>query len=102
MTVFADYVVSKVTPTIHTRLGYKMFLMFASLNIGAMAPFSLYFQPLACNEHGTYSLAVLSQKRKDAPSKKWILYSVPLVRSTALPILCGMNKACIFLIFKLL
>jgi hypothetical protein len=46
LTVFADYVVSKATPTIHTRLGYKMFLMFASLNIGAMAPFSLYFQPL--------------------------------------------------------
>jgi hypothetical protein len=46
MTVFTDYVVSKVTPTIHTRLGYKMFLMFASLNVGAMAPFSLYFQLL--------------------------------------------------------
>jgi hypothetical protein len=40
--LFADYVVAKVTPTIHTRLGYKMFLMFACLNVGAMAPFSLY------------------------------------------------------------
>lgn len=39
--IFLDFVVSKVTPTIHTRLGYKMFLMFAALNIGAMAPFSL-------------------------------------------------------------
>lgn len=36
-----NFVVAKVTPTIHTRLGYKMFLMFAALNIGAMAPFSL-------------------------------------------------------------
>lgn len=36
-----NFVVSKATPTIHTRLGYKMFLMFAALNIGAMAPFSL-------------------------------------------------------------
>ncbi|KAF8469802.1 general substrate transporter [Russula ochroleuca] len=36
-----NYVVAKVTPTIHTRLGYKMFLMFACLNVGAMAPFSL-------------------------------------------------------------
>ncbi len=44
-TVFADYVVSKVTPTIHTRLGYKMFLVFASLNVGVMAPFSLFVQP---------------------------------------------------------
>ena len=39
---FPDFVVAKVTPTIHTRLGYKMFLMFAALNIGVMAPFSLY------------------------------------------------------------
>jgi len=36
-----NFVVSRATPTIHTRLGYKMFLMFASLNIGAMAPFAL-------------------------------------------------------------
>ena len=41
----SDYVVSKVTPTIHTRLGYKMFLMFACLNVGAMAPFALYVHP---------------------------------------------------------
>lgn len=39
--IFPDFVVSKVTPNIHTRLGYKMFLMFAALNIGAMTPFSL-------------------------------------------------------------
>jgi hypothetical protein len=42
---FADFVVSRVTPTIHTRLGYKMFLMFASLNIGVMAPFALCVLP---------------------------------------------------------
>jgi len=36
-----NFVVSRVTPTIHTRLGYKMFLMFATLNVGAMAPFIL-------------------------------------------------------------
>ncbi|KAI0247754.1 general substrate transporter [Lactifluus subvellereus] len=36
-----NFVVSRVTPTIHTKLGYKMFLMFASLNVVAMAPFSL-------------------------------------------------------------
>ncbi|TFY55684.1 hypothetical protein EVG20_g9227 [Dentipellis fragilis] len=36
-----NFVVSKVTPTIHTNLGYKMFLMFAAINIGAMATFSL-------------------------------------------------------------
>ncbi|KAI0312094.1 general substrate transporter [Amylostereum chailletii] len=36
-----NFVVSKVTPTIQQQLGYKMFLMFAALNIGAMAVFSL-------------------------------------------------------------
>lgn len=38
----ADFVVSKVTPDIHTALGYKMFFMFAAINIGGMAVFSLY------------------------------------------------------------
>jgi len=36
-----NYVVSKVTPTLNTDLGYKMFLMFASINIGGMAVFAL-------------------------------------------------------------
>ncbi|KAI0058149.1 general substrate transporter [Artomyces pyxidatus] len=36
-----NFVVSKVTPTIHTNLGYKMFLMFAAINVGAMATFAL-------------------------------------------------------------
>ena len=32
---------SKVTPTLETGLGYKLFLMFATINIGGMAVFSL-------------------------------------------------------------
>ncbi|KAF8183657.1 general substrate transporter [Pholiota molesta] len=36
-----NFVVSKVTPTLNTHLGYKMFLMFATINIGGMAVFSL-------------------------------------------------------------
>jgi len=36
-----NFVVSKVTPTLNTDLGYKMFLMFATINIGGMAVFSL-------------------------------------------------------------
>jgi sugar porter (SP) family MFS transporter len=36
-----NFVVSFVTPDIHTALGYKMFLMFATINIGGMAVFSL-------------------------------------------------------------
>lgn len=36
-----NFVLAKLTPTLRTKLGYKMFLMFGALNIGAMAPFSL-------------------------------------------------------------
>lgn len=36
-----NFVVSKVSPNIQTQLGYKMFLMFATINIGAMATFAL-------------------------------------------------------------
>ncbi|KAH9474988.1 putative quinate permease [Psilocybe cubensis] len=36
-----NFVVSKVSPTLNTNLGYKMFLMFATINVGGMAVFSL-------------------------------------------------------------
>ncbi|KIJ62504.1 hypothetical protein HYDPIDRAFT_169150 [Hydnomerulius pinastri MD-312] len=36
-----NFVVSKVTPTLETDLGYKLFFMFATINIGGMAIFSL-------------------------------------------------------------
>ncbi|KAF8637720.1 hypothetical protein AX17_002623 [Amanita inopinata Kibby_2008] len=36
-----NFVVSKVTPDMITNLGYKIFIMFATVNIGAMATFSL-------------------------------------------------------------
>ncbi|ETW76863.1 MFS sugar transporter [Heterobasidion irregulare TC 32-1] len=36
-----NFVVSRVTLTIINNIGYKVFLMFATLNIGAMATFSL-------------------------------------------------------------
>jgi len=36
-----NFVLSKVTPDLVTDLGYKIFLMFATINIGAMATFSL-------------------------------------------------------------
>ncbi|EGN97657.1 hypothetical protein SERLA73DRAFT_110983 [Serpula lacrymans var. lacrymans S7.3] len=36
-----NFVVSKVTPTLETDLGYKLFMMFAAINIGGMAIFSL-------------------------------------------------------------
>ncbi|KAH9934615.1 general substrate transporter [Amylocystis lapponica] len=36
-----NFVLSKVTPTMVTNLGYKIFLMFATINIGGMAVFTL-------------------------------------------------------------
>ncbi|KAJ7717295.1 general substrate transporter [Mycena metata] len=36
-----NFVVAKVTPGMITTLGYKIFLMFATINVGAMATFSL-------------------------------------------------------------
>ena len=33
--------VAKVTPTLETDLGYKLFLMFATINIGGMGTFAL-------------------------------------------------------------
>ena len=36
-----DFVLSKVTPTLVTHLGYKLFLMFATINIAGMGTFSL-------------------------------------------------------------
>jgi hypothetical protein len=38
---YPDFVVSKVTPQMITNLGYKIFLMFATINIVAMGIFSL-------------------------------------------------------------
>lgn len=38
----ADFVVTKVTPDMITDLGYKIFIMFATVNIGAMGLFSMF------------------------------------------------------------
>jgi hypothetical protein len=38
--VSADFVVAKVTPQMISNLKYKIFIMFATVNIGAMATFS--------------------------------------------------------------
>ena len=63
---------SKVTPTLVTDLGYKIFLMFATINIGGMGVFALCVSllglSLACmhyvlttsiSPHSTYVYAAL-------------------------------------------
>lgn len=37
-----NFVVAKVTPTLEADLGFKLFMMFATINIGGMAVFSLF------------------------------------------------------------
>jgi hypothetical protein len=36
-----NFVVAKITPTLEVDLGFKLFMMFAAINIGGMAVFSL-------------------------------------------------------------
>jgi hypothetical protein len=38
----ADFVVSKETLTIETHLQWKLFMLFATINVGGMAVFSLF------------------------------------------------------------
>ena len=38
----SDFVVSKVTPNLYRSLGYKIFLLFATINVGGLAVFALY------------------------------------------------------------
>lgn len=38
--VTSDFVISKVTPQLLTALGFKIFMMFGAINIGAMGLFS--------------------------------------------------------------
>lgn len=41
-----NFVLSKVTPSMVSALGFKLFLMFATINIGGMAVFAAYvFSP---------------------------------------------------------
>jgi hypothetical protein len=37
--------VAKITPTLEVDLGFKLFMMFAAINIGGMAVFSLSVNP---------------------------------------------------------
>ena len=75
-----DFVVAKVTPTLETDLGYKLFLMFATINIGGMAVFSLWvpFPVFAMLRHACslayprpFAFVGLSPRRRDAVWRRW-------------------------------
>jgi hypothetical protein len=61
-----------------TALGYKMFLMFATINIGAMATFALYVTfPSHGSPYADIRVSVFSEpspRPKAAVSKKWTSY----------------------------
>lgn len=40
--LFADFVITKITPTMQSHLGWKMFMVFATINYLGMATFALY------------------------------------------------------------
>lgn len=102
--VIADFVLSKVTPTLVTDLGYKIFLMFATINIGGMATFALYvfvllpyFVPYRRNIRLLYIVA-LSRRRRAAVWRRWTLFSAPSRRTSDRPTLqsrSGVRCACI-------
>lgn len=80
----ADFVLSKVTPTLVTDLGYKIFLMFATINIGGMATFALYVLVLyilllycIAGAFVDCMAAALSRRRRAAAWRRWTSSSAP-------------------------
>ncbi|KAF9234909.1 general substrate transporter [Melanogaster broomeanus] len=73
-----NFVVSKVTLTLETDLGYKLFMMFATINIGGMA-----LRPGICRvslEVTVLTNLVQSSSRNQGPQfrRRWILSSAPV------------------------
>ena len=70
-----DFVVSKVTPNLYTLLGYKLFLTFATINIGGMGMFALYDLPTYYTSKIVSSPPInidSSQKPKAVVWKRWM------------------------------
>ncbi len=66
-----DFVVSRTTLNIENNLKWKIFVMFATVNIGAMLPFAMY-EIISHRARLLKSFAVCCLRRKDAVSKRWI------------------------------
>ncbi|KAF8825477.1 hypothetical protein HHX47_DHR6000274 [Lentinula edodes] len=63
-----NFVISKQTPIMKTELGYKLFLMFASVNIGALAVFSLLIPETkgkSLEEMDIFGAVDVEQRQKD-------------------------------------
>ena len=80
-----DFVLSKVTPTLVTDLGYKIFLMFGAINIGGMATFALYVSHpcLFFWSMDTDGETIGSSLRpRAAPSRRWTSSSARSLRTS--------------------
>lgn len=84
-----DFVLSKVTPTLVTDLGYKIFLMFATINIGGMATFALYVHKSSYCIAVTFAdcISALSRRRRAAVWRRWTSSSAPLRPTSGRPTL---------------
>jgi len=76
--IMEDFVVSKVTPTMITNLGYKIFFLFGTINLVGMGIFSLYVRShilLVPSLINTFALSVSFLKLKGVVWRTWISYS---------------------------
>ena len=73
------FVVSKVTPSMITNLGYKIFFLFGTINFVGMGIFSLYVRSHILPVYSLmtpFPLPVSFLKLKDVVWRTWILYLV--------------------------
>lgn len=98
-----DFVVSKVTPTMITNLGYKIFLMFGAINVLAMGAFSLYvicwLGDFNFQSSDLRNPSALFPKPRAAVWKIWTSSSVPSRRRNVK--LTSLNKNMVGLLFAL-
>ena len=74
-----NFVLSKVTPSMVSALGFKLFIMFATINIGGMATFALYVSPLdpsCCDSHYLYHRLIPETKGRSLEEMDIIFGSV--------------------------
>jgi hypothetical protein len=87
-------VVAKVTPTLETTLGYKLFLMFGTINILGMGVFSWYALSFDSSSFARAQLTLLGSfpRPKAAVWRIWISYLGPSTPTGARLISESMKK----------
>jgi hypothetical protein len=98
-----NFVVAKVTPTLETKLGYKLFFMFATINVSAIVVFSSFTALMYANDNDRSeecsSSPSSSPKPKAVHSKRWISSSGPFRRRNVKWMLLKLNWVSFFFHF---